>query len=200
MLSKAQADEQWVLEKQKKGIAVHTRIPAGERFKEFKATATINSSVESIVALLLDTEAAPQWYNHIESAKIIQQITDAEGIVYFHLNLPFPVTDRDMVSYVKYSYDSITGEVRSIVESRHDAIPRHNKVIRIEKIYGSWSFKPIEPGKTELVYQYFTDPKGNIPAWAVNMFIVDEPFKSLENMREFVQQEKYQKAQVSFMR
>jgi hypothetical protein len=63
----------------------------------------------------------------------------------------------------------------------------------------TWIFKPLSKNTVSVEYQLLVDPAGDVPAWFVNLTMVDGPLKTIQNMKKLVQQEKYQKAQFSFI-
>ena len=191
--------DQWKLEKDKNGIRVYTRLTEGRKIKEFKAITRVKSSLTSVVALVRDADAAPEWYNHVESGEPIKIFDEQSSIVHLKLDFPFPATDRDLVARFDYSQDPDTKIVRSTVIGVHDYIPENDGFIRIRELEGSWKFTPLEDGMVEVEYQFYADPGGNLPVWAVNMFIVDDPYKSLRRMQEFVDQDKYRNATIGFI-
>jgi hypothetical protein len=48
-------------------------------------------------------------------------------------------------------------------------------------------------------YQLLVNPGGNVPAWIVNMAVIDGPFETGVNMREWIKKEVYQKAKLSYI-
>ena len=96
-LSPPQKDD-WKLEKDKDGVKVYTRIPPGEKYKEFRAITILEGSTTNAVALLGDIEVAPDWYVHVKQASVLEQINSQQSIVHIELNLPFPADDRDMTA------------------------------------------------------------------------------------------------------
>jgi len=62
------------LEKEKDGVKVYTRVPAGEIYKEFRASTILKSTLTSAVALLGDIQAAPGWYTRVKQGKFLKNI------------------------------------------------------------------------------------------------------------------------------
>jgi hypothetical protein len=69
----------------------------------------------------------------------------------------------------------------------HDYIPEKKGVVRLPEGRGLWVFTPLENGKTEVYHRFGGDPGGNIPAWIVNMFLVDGPHKTILGLQEKVE-------------
>ncbi len=58
------------------------------------------------------------------------------------------------------------------------------KLVPISHVAGYWQFTKVEDNITDVVYQFVSDPGGNIPDWLVNSFVVQSPYHTLENLRE----------------
>jgi hypothetical protein len=55
---------------------------------------------------------------------------------------------------------------------------------------GSWEFIPLGNGTTKVYHNFGGDPGGKIPAWIVNMFLVDGPYKTMIGLRKLVEENK----------
>ncbi|MDA0195083.1 MAG: START domain-containing protein [Bacteroidetes bacterium] len=189
----------WDLEKNKDGVKVYTRIPAGEIYKEFRAVTTLESTLSSAIALLGDMQAAPDWYAHVKQGKVLKKYNSLQSMVHIELDLPFPADDRDLVALFDFTYDSETGIAKATVTGEPNFAPNLEKSIRIPRLNGFWEFIPIGDTQTEVHYQVFSDPGGNLPIWIFNSMIADDPFRSLRNMQSLVKLEKYQNATIDFI-
>jgi hypothetical protein len=57
-----------------------------------------------------------------------------------------------------------------------------------------WTITPLKDGSLSLEYQLLVDPGGSVPAWLVNLAVVDGPFETMSALREKVKEKKYQEA------
>ncbi|MCB0477431.1 MAG: START domain-containing protein [Crocinitomicaceae bacterium] len=176
------AEEPWKLAKNKDGVLVYTRQPEGKKIKEFKAIVKIKTNMQKIIDLIEDVEKYPEWQSDITSSKTLKKISTTERYIYYALDVPWPITDRDVVTHVKKtSYTS--GQVIFKLTSKPDYIKEKEGFIRIKDAQGSWKLTPKENGYIEVIYQSYGDPAGSIPSGIINSFIVDGPFKTMSNMR-----------------
>ena len=181
----------WKLEKNQNNIKVYTRKTEDSKIKEFKAITTINTSVSTLINVLNDVEAYPEWIQDVKYTKTLKQITSNERYDYYEISVPWPLDNRDIIVHYKIEQDAQTNIVKAKITGKPDYIPKKSGVVRIEKAKGIWQFTPKENGKVQILYQFLGDPAGNIPAWIINLFIVDGPYKTLTNLKEFVKKEKY---------
>ena len=101
----AEAPADFALDKDKNGIKVYTRKIEGSSLKEFKGVTSIKTSLTSLVALMDDTDALTKWLHNCSAAKLVQSMNYYERITYTVINAPWPVSDRDTVSYSKIVQD-----------------------------------------------------------------------------------------------
>jgi hypothetical protein len=183
-------ETEWKLEKEKDGIVVYTREVGGKKIKEFKATATINSKTEFLVAMVLDAETYIDWIDKIKNAEIVEIISNDEFYVYTEADVPWPFENRDIVTLNKVVRNNVTGVVKIEIAGVTGIVPEKEDIIRMPESGGFWEFTPQKDGQTAVVYQYLADPGGGIPEWLVNMFLVDGPFITLENMMRLAEENK----------
>ena len=62
---------------------------------------------------------------------------------------------------------------------------KNDDLIRITKADGYWSFVPKDQGVV-VTYQMHADPGGSIPKWLVNRAVVDTPYDTLNQLRDYL--------------
>lgn len=187
-------ERNWSEAKNKNGIAVYTRQAAGSKFKEFKAVTVFETSLQALIAVLMDSKGYTKWYADCVESKTLKQVNEKEFYRHMIVAAPWPVENRDLVSRVVASQNPQTKVVTIDLFNEKNYIPESKDAIRIPESRGFWKLTPKE-NKVEVEYQYMGDPGGSLPSWAVNLFIVDGPYKSLMALRDVVGEEKY-KSQV----
>ena len=185
---------QWKQVKDQHGIQVYTRTIEGFNIIEFKGITRIETSMASLLALIRDIEATPQWVANCTESKILKRISDNETYTYSLSNAPWPVQNRDAVVHNVISIDPKTSVVTVRQTGHPDYMKEKKKVIRVRRLEGFWQFTPKEQGQIEVVYQLLSDPSGKIPAWLINASIVSQPYETLLSMKKIVRQKKYQNA------
>lgn len=196
-ISTRSASAQWELAKVKDGIRVFLKTVPGSKIKEFKGVTKINSSLDSILAVLADTEACPKWIHNCRDPLKLSDISFNEGYIYQVVNFPFPVRDRDIVLHSVMAQDANTKRVTIKLTAVPDYISQTRNV-RIKKSEGYYLLKPLPDGSIEVTWRQHTEPGGGIPRWLVNSMLVDMPFKTLKNLRVIVKEEKYQSARLRY--
>ena len=176
-------EDKWELKKDKDGITIYTRSVENTNINEFRANAKISSSAETISNIILDVENYTKWIEDVNHSEKLYQEKNRIGM-YYQLGLPWPIQDRDitLISVFETLPDSsilfqLTNN-SSIKEEDED-------FIRIKEIRGHWLIKPIDKQNCEVTYQFLADPEGSLPGWVVNLFVVDGPFKTLQNLEKY---------------
>jgi hypothetical protein len=104
--------------------------------------------------------------------------------VYSEVGVLWPFNNRDEItlSVVKRKEDSV--EITIEITIIQDFVLEKKGIIRMSSGNGEWIFTPIENGKTKIYHRFGADPGGNIPAWIVNIFLVDAPYKTMLALQE----------------
>jgi len=199
-LSSSINENEWQLKKYENGIAVYTRNTKNSSFKELKSVLTIKTSLKSIVALLNDWDSYPQWVYRCGKSLTLKKISDKEVIHYQTVTAPWPVANRDFVVNIKLVQDEKTKAVTIKSSSKHNYIPEIPNYVRIKEFNASWTLTPLKDGSIEIVYQLMVNPGGSIPAWLVNLAVIDGPFETCSKLKTLVVTEKYQKAVVNYIK
>ena len=198
-LSSFQNTYNWQLKKIENGITIYTRTPENSKYKELKAVYQIKTSLSSIIALLNDFESFPKWVYRCEKSMALKKDSDNHIIRYQTVVAPWPVDNRDMILEVNSFQDKKTKIVYQKVNSIPDYIPLVKGHVRVREFRALWTLIPLKNGFVEVNYELLVNPGGNIPAWLVNLAVVDGPFDTSVKMREMLMNEKYQKTTYSFI-
>ena len=176
-------ESEWELKKEKDGITIYTRSVENSNIHEFKASTKISSSAETIFNIILDVENYTKW---IEDVKYSEKLYHEENQIgmYYQLGLPWPIQDRDIT--LISVYEELPDNAILFQLSNSSSLKKEDEdFIRIKDIRGRWLIKPIDKEHCEVTYQFLVDPEGSLPAWVINIFVVDGPFKTLQNLDDY---------------
>lgn len=181
----------WESAKNEDNIEVLHRLYGTTSYREVRGVMQLTTSPQSLLALIKDDTAGVDWINRIGVFKTIKTISDQEWYTYAELNIPFPFQNRDLISrnVVKQKGNTIVVEITSVPQY----LAENKGKVRIKKSEGFWQFTDLGNGKTEVVYQFYTEPNIALPRWFTEPLVVSGIHKTLRNMREYVKKEKYQK-------
>ncbi|CAN5530279.1 START domain-containing protein [soil metagenome] len=197
-VQKTETDD-WHLKKFENGISIYTRVSENSKYKELKAVFQLKTSLSSIIALLNDFESYPQWVYRCGTSKALKKDSDKHLIRYQSVVAPWPVDNRDMVVEVNSYQDEKTKIVYQKVSCLPDFAPQVAGHVRIREFRAQWTLTPLKGGIVDIEYELLVNPGGNIPAWIVNMAVVDGPYETSVKMKEWLMKEKYQKTVYPFI-
>ncbi|MCB0807122.1 MAG: START domain-containing protein [Bacteroidales bacterium] len=188
----ARSQDEWELRKDKNGIRVYSRSSDIIPFDELKAETILAFSPETLLNVMLDIKNYPEWVSDVESARLLSREGDTAQTYYSVIGVPFPFEDRDVVYYNTFQFDENFNSLVITIEAVNDVMNEQDDYVRMSFGKGKWTAKKTDEGHSSVSLQMLADPGGNIPAWLVNKFIVDSPFNTLSNLKEFGKKEQYQ--------
>lgn len=184
------AQTDWKLKKSEAGIDIYTRTSPGTDLLEFKGVTILDCDTETVFNVFRDFDSWTDWSYKLATVDVLKKESPVEFFVYYEVEMPWPMENRDMINHLRMTKNKLTGEGRIIMESIADYIPEKEEIVRLKDGQGFYQLNPTEDGRTEIIYQYFTNPEG-VPSWVVNLFITDSPFKTLQGMQQEVKKAKY---------
>jgi hypothetical protein len=180
----------WKVNKDIDGIVVYTRAENGSAFKSFKAVATMEASIDEVINVLKNADGYIKWYGYTKTSKLIKQENDIQ-YNYVETIFPWPFANRDMVYWM--SINSLhSGDIEISLNGLPNYIPEKKGITRMKKAEGYLLLKPLN-GKTEITYEFHSEPGDNIPAWLANNSIAELPFKTLLGLRAVLNEKKTSK-------
>lgn len=182
----SQATTDWELAKDEDGIKIYTREVDGWDTEEFKAVANIKATRLVIFQTLMDVVSYPNWYPDIAVSELTKTISDNEIYCYSKIDLPWPSDDRDGESHFKATHNKEEKTTTIQMTACEKYKSRQDGYVRMTKGQGFWKLTSKE-GYTTVHYQYLSDPGGSIPSWLINMFIVDNPFNTMQALKKRVE-------------
>lgn len=180
LLANTPAGADWQLLESDAGIQTYTRVVEGSKFIATRHVTELDASLPQVLAALGDGTACVEWLKLCESIKIIERVNDREFLAYVVLNMPWPVSNRDLV------FRSIrTGDpADKIVEVRQHAEPDAyppGKLVRMisENIY---TMESLSDRKVRLTWTLHTNPGGGLSPNMVNSRAHQETRRDLRSL------------------
>ena len=155
---------------------------------------------EELAALVMDLENCPNWAAMCKSAEVIERISPSVCYVRSVNNAPFPVRDRDVVAKVTWFYDRESGKISMHSDAAPEKLPKQKGLVRVKAASSEWHFTPQENGKVLVENYAHVDPNGKVPAWLLNLMIVESPYKTLKKMRELALTGRYKGIELGFVK
>lgn len=197
-ISVAQAGD-WELAKQKDGISVYTRAVEGSAFREFRGEVEVPANINSVMAVLDDTDNFTQWMHQCAAATLLHKESLLERYQYLVNDFPWPAADRVLLlrNLISQAPDRVVTvrlegvKASDLPASAQEQLPRNDSAKWVEQVQGFYRLTPIADASTRVEFQLHLDPAGALPASLVNSLIVDNPFETLKQLRAQASDPKY---------
>jgi len=178
--------QDWTLEKDKTGVKVYTRYLKGWDLKQFKGIVNIKANIKTVEKILRNDAGRSKWMYNTHDTKDVQKTSDNEIYCYSRVAAPWPVSDRDNVT--KYTYKKISAtEMYVYFTNVTGVVPEKSGIVRIKKMEGYWHFKETGSGTVQVTQIAVAEAGGSVPAWLANSAIIDTPYYTLFNLKNYVE-------------
>lgn len=196
----AAEEQEWELQRDRDGIQVYTRAVEGSPYNAVRTTTVMdNVRLASLVALIEDVDACPDWADRCAESYLYERISETESLIYTHNDMPFPVKDRDVLAQVKWTQNPDSKEVTMKSQATTGQLDEVRGRLRLTKTVTGWAFTPQLDGSVLVSNEAHIDPGSALPGWVINMLLIDTPFETMKSYVNEVQKPKYREAEVSFI-
>lgn len=163
--------QNWQLKKTTDDFKAYTSETENSKVKSYKVVALLSKQAECIFKVMTDYENYESMFKEIKEHEIIKK-TDTSLVAYSLFESPWPVQDRDLVSYIKIKKNDSTMYITTIAV-QDKKYKRKTNVVRMFDYIEKCKIEKIEPNKTKFTITGHFDAGGAIPAWLQNMYIID---------------------------
>ncbi|KZN42619.1 START domain-containing protein [Pseudoalteromonas luteoviolacea] len=179
-VSSAHGSEHWQLYTSTSWLEIHYRKqPNG--LLQVKGQAKLkNATTKSVIRALINTDAIPVWVDNIQSVTLLAQPESNQSLVHTKLNLPWPVSDRDMLTlscFSKMDDGKYLLQIRSVPEAASTGT-----LIRITEIVIDWEFQE-STSDLDITYTAQARLNGSVPQWLANKASLKNTQKMLRSLR-----------------
>lgn len=194
-----QAQTNWKLSTEKDGIQIYTGILPNSKLKAVRVLCTVDATATQITALIIDVNSGADWVYETKSSYLLKQVSPTELYYYSEVNLPWPLENRDFISYLKVHQNPLSKVVTIDGPVEADFIPEKKGVVRIRSSVGKWIITPLAASKSKIEYTIQVDPGGSIPTWLINLFATEGPLHVIQKLKIQVELPKYRNAVLPFI-
>lgn len=194
------ADPGWRLEKDEKGIQIHTRAVEGWSIREIRAVTRYQGRLSSLVAVIDDAGAAPQLNEFVENSSVERRESETRYQTYSQTRMPWPLTDRDVLMQRQIVQDRSSLAVTITDAALDNVKPVQKDFVRIVRSRQEWRLKPAGDGSIEVELRMLSDPAGPIPSSLLNKLSINTPFNTVAKLKALAQRPPYAQARLAFIR
>lgn len=173
----------WIFLKEANQISVYYRNNEKTTAKELRLTTRINASVRTVESIITNVDILKTWgYACIES-KLLKRNGTGELFYYYAVDVPWPITDRDVVINMKIQHDSISGITHINSKNYRGLVPERMDRIRVQYVKAHWQLTPITENSMQLDFSIATELGSSFPDWLVNYAMSYSPIKSITALK-----------------
>lgn len=180
---------EWESLKSSDGVTTYERwiVSAGNnKTRERKGEMMVESSIEEVIAILSNTKSSAVWMKNISETYDLKKISSNEWFTYTLFHIPWPFSNRDLVSNVKLQTISEKGAASINIESRENFIPSKPKTIRLTNYKANWKIKSIDKNKIKIIFTAITDEPPMFPRWIQDPIVENIFHNNLVNLKQYI--------------
>jgi len=165
---------------EKDGIAVAKKVLPDSNLMPFRGEGVVDVHISKLVGVIKTAGLGPDWVDLQVKSEERHRESDEAAIIYNKYDLSWPVSDRDYLMQQRTTYDADKKVVTVTYESIEDPRwPADDCCVRAVAVRTFWKFVYVSPTQTKIEVEVYTDPKGALPAWLVNMIQRGWPYNSI---------------------
>ncbi|MEX1366110.1 MAG: START domain-containing protein [Nannocystaceae bacterium] len=166
------------------GIVVTSRSSEHSPLPVFRGVGVVDASLLEVLAVIPDAPRHQEWIFSCSDSALVEQTSDATGIVYNRTATPWPVPDRDVV--LDSRIEVLDGEREVMVRfvaTEHPGRPPEDGVVRMTYLQGHYHLWAEGPERTRVEYQVDSDPGGRLPVVLATRGTRDMPLETIRELR-----------------
>lgn len=173
---------EWTLDKEGDRIALYTSEVEGSPFLAVKVTATIQASMEKVLMVLGDGNGCSEWRAMCKSSEIVKKVSDQEHYIYMVLDLPWPISDRDLVMHSVAQTDADAKSVTVNLNTASDGHPEQD-FVRAES-NGHYTVTATGDDLVEFTWIMHTDLRGKLSPRMINPQLTSSTLKDVRSLMD----------------
>lgn len=184
LINNCQGQYNWKLEKDKNGIKVYLSDVAGSGFKAVKVECVMKGTYAKLITILTDLSHFSDWIFHNKTSKLIRKISPLDVIYYSETNMPWPLSNRDVIIHMRIKTDSLPRFLSISGFDEPDLFPKIPGNVRVPHYKANWKVTMPNAQTLQVSYILEIDPGGSIPAWIANSFADKGPYETFSNIAD----------------
>ena len=175
-------ENDWKLVVDKEGIKIYTKKEEGAKVLATRVVMDLSMSVEEVRSRVMDVGNHKDWMNTVVTSDLLRKEDNGIMVSYYVADVPWPVTDRDIVLIWESSKEGNMTVIKS--KQITGEKPEVDGKVRVPYQDNYYKLTPLPNGGCHFDYVGKADPGGSLPSWLANMFVTDVPFKTWKKFKE----------------
>ncbi|MDP6932077.1 MAG: START domain-containing protein, partial [Myxococcota bacterium] len=166
------------------GVEVGRKTMPDSPLFAFRGEADLDVHIGVLAEVLWRDGLGVEWVDLMILSERVELLDDTNKIVHQGYGLPWPISDRDYVMLESATFDETTKTFTLQFKStEHASMPEQEDFIRAQAYRTFWHLQANDtPGSTHVEVEVYTDPKGLLPSWLINLIQKDWPSTTITNL------------------
>lgn len=174
----------WSLKFNEDGIRTYTRAREGSKLLEARHIAITPVRMGRVLPELGDGSECIAWMQRCKRAELLVRENDSSFLGYVVLNMPWPLSDRDLV-YRSTKKQGVRGALVIEQQAAPEAHPA-TSLVRMDS-QNRFVLTPTDEGGTRIVWEVFSDPGGNVSPKMINGKMPKETRGDMQRLLKLLQ-------------
>ena len=162
------------------GVEVSRKVVPGSNLFAFRGETITDMPATTLSSIILDDPIGPEWVDLMYLSKKLVRYDDHTKLIHQGYDLPWPIQDRDYVMKQTATYDQQGKVFTLIFQSVEDPMmPVQECCVRAAAYRTFWHLEVLPTGRTKVIVEVNTDPKGSLPGWLINLIQEDWPHATI---------------------
>lgn len=177
------ATEIWKLEKTIGTVKAYT-ADIGKPYKKIKVVCPMNAPFNKVFDEYFKVEQQHTWMSEIPASQLLKKESDNVWYTRYEVKFPFPMKNRELI--YKMTKTTTDNEILVNYTAVPNYLPENKDFIRMTISSGYWKFTKVTATTSTCETVAYNETAG-VPAWIVNMFIVDIPSNTMNNFKKRIE-------------
>jgi hypothetical protein len=177
---------QWTLVKDDNGIKVYLGNTDSSKFKAVKVEALIPGTLKKFDSIIRDVNNHKKWIYSTKNSVMVKSVNANEIIYYSETSLPWPLANRDVVSDMTISTDTVSQAEHVLSKNVNGLVEVKDGLVRIPFLRTEWKVQGQNSRMLLFEYYFSVDPGGKLPSWLVNSFAAKGPYNTFLNLKKLL--------------
>ncbi len=196
----AQDEYAWKQVKSQDGITAYVKKNPDTKIRSVRVETIAAVGLLEAVSIIRDAENHYKWVYLNSEAKVLDTIDKYTWVYYGKSDLPWPVSDRDFITYANVSQDSLDYSVTLTSISAPEYMEDTDGCVRIEDVLSKWKLNPLGNGTVHITLELTVDLGGTIPLWFINIAVARGPIQTMTGLLEIIDSGVYQDCQLEIIK
>lgn len=134
--------EAWTMVKNDQGVLTYFRWlkkDDGTEYRERKGEVMIACTLQEAIQMISESESIKKWMANIEEHHNLEYVSPTKWINYTLFDIPWPFSNRDLVSLYQLNTDPAKGTATLIISCKDNHIPLKKGITRLTDYQAKWS-------------------------------------------------------------